>query len=138
MTTPSRPVLRVQFVGRLERDDGTSRRPVSAAEVNAEWLLLAMRGHAQLAGIRGERDPQFEKYLRDLLARPGRPSAAIRHREWAERFKQLYAVACAQHERYHVDGDRPPNNIEVCQLVVDELGLNVTSRAVWDAVKPLI
>jgi hypothetical protein len=103
----------------LERDDGQTRRPITAAEMNAEWLWLAMQGHFPVT-IQGPTTPEERKHLRNFLSRPGRPHAS-HHHEWARLFWKLYAEACAMHELHHEDGDRPPSKIEIafevaCQL----------------------
>jgi hypothetical protein len=71
--------------------------------------------------------------LRRVRRPRGRPAKTDEHRQWAEVFRRL--------DDELNDGDRYDeklNNIELSALVVDELGLTVTARAVWDAVKPFI
>jgi len=103
----------------------------------AGYMLLGIRGHIPMPGVQGGRDPELEKHLRRFLSLPGRPSAAIVHAEWAARFLALRDdLNGDRFER--VDNERLLGNLELCQLIVDELGLTVTSRAVWDAVKRLI
>jgi hypothetical protein len=140
-------LIRVTFVAApgtgFALHDGKGKRPASMAEIQATWLLLGIRGHMPMPQIQGGRDPAFEGHLRELLKRPGRPSAAIVHAQWAARFRELYAELCAQHETYHVDGDQPPTKLGVAQLVADEFGVKETTRGnaarrVWNAVKPLI
>jgi hypothetical protein len=120
--------------------------------MNAEWTLLGLRGHIPMPKIQGARDPEYEKHLRRLLARPGRPSTAIAHAEWAERFRELYAELCAGYELYHVNGDRPPSKIEVAQdIAIEDFAEHPerwdydprnepvkAARRVWGAVKPLV
>jgi hypothetical protein len=142
---------RAVFVGTgLERDDGLTRRPTTAAEVNAEWLWLAMRGHFPVT-VQGPMTPEESRHLRNFLSRPGRPHAS-HHRGWAERFRELHSGLCAQHAAYHVDGDTEPTNLGTAGLIAiedyarhperwrydPEMNLKAAERRVWGAVKPLI
>jgi hypothetical protein len=63
----------------------------------------------------------------------GRPAKTDEHRQWAEVFQRLRDELNGDFES--INGEPPLNNMELCRLVIDELGLSVTNRAVWDAVK---
>jgi hypothetical protein len=78
----------------------------------------------------------WEQWRLDYVRpRRGRPKAAY-HAEWIVSFKRHRDELNG--DGNYLDGEKPLNNIELSQLVVDELELTVTARAVWAAVKPFV
>ncbi len=113
MALTPRPIARAVFVGQWFRDDGKTQRPVTAAEVNAEWAFMVHAGlaHWAIQGD-GERDLEMLRHLRRFLSRPGRPTAAY-HADWIEKLRDRWAEACAAHELNNVDGERPPSRLDI-------------------------
>lgn len=81
-----------------------------------------------------------EAAIAELLREPppaGRPSKELEHSRWTECFIKFRDELNGP-DFHSVNGEKPLNNIELSQLVVDELNLTVTSRAVWNAVKEFL
>jgi hypothetical protein len=86
--------------------------------------------------------------------KPPRGAPPSEHKwEWARSFEMLQVEMLEQHECYHVDGDLPPNKIEISLAVArDDFAKHperwerydpdekpvTAARRVWDAVKPLL
>jgi hypothetical protein len=106
------------------------------------WTFRAPFSDATIGFIR-----QWAKPLRS-----GRPPAAYKW-EWARRFEELKVEYLKRHECHHVDGERPPNNMDISLAVAyddfdnhpdrwkkyspDEKP-DTAAHKVWDAVKPLL
>lgn len=85
----------------------------------------------------GDYGEEIERLIREWAGpQRGRPSKLNEHREWADAFERLRDELNG--DFHPVDGERSFSKIKIAQSVVDELGLDVTARAVWDAVKPLL